>query len=334
MTLSSPTLHPVLIAGGSGAVGVHAVRALRRLQPDLPLAIGARDMSRATALAKEVGHARAVPIDLARPDLGLPADDHYSAVLTLLKDERLSSLHYAQAHRIPHVAFADFVFDIGPAVARHLHARASPVLMLGQFLGGTMAMATLHFARDYERLDAIHIGAVMDEDDTGGPAAQADFERLGRAPRPLILKAGRFLWAEGDDLTRSFSDSCGTTYQGEALPLLDVASLSAATDAQSIRIDLAFRPRGEHRSNTVIIDLEGVRRDGRRGASRHELTDANGYSAQSGRGAALAVERMLGLAGGPPVGDGLHQPESLLEPAHVMARLQEFGTEVRTTILD
>eukprot|EP01035_Chromulina_nebulosa_P012254 gene12254-16342_t len=38
---------PVLIIGGSGIVGAQAARALRRLHPALPIAIGGRDMAKA-----------------------------------------------------------------------------------------------------------------------------------------------------------------------------------------------------------------------------------------------------------------------------------------------
>lgn len=84
--MSALTQSPVLIIGGSGVVGSRAARALRRLQPSLPITLGARDLVRAGALAKEVGGADAVHIDLERPDLGLPAEATFSAVVVFLKD--------------------------------------------------------------------------------------------------------------------------------------------------------------------------------------------------------------------------------------------------------
>lgn len=333
MTQPNIPLDPVLFVGGAGSVGTHAVQALRRLQPSLPIAIGGRDLAKAQRLADQVGNAEGVRVDAGQTDLGLPADRRFSAVVALLKDDALNTMQYAQRHQLPYIAFADFVFDTGPGVARFIHRpQQSPVLMLGQYLGGTAALAVLHFARAYRQLDSIAIAGVMDEDDMGGPAAQADFERLNHAPRPLILKDGKFVWTQGDALKRGFIDATGVQRTGDALPLLDVASLAAATDASDIRVDLAFRPRGATRSNEVIIELAGRRHDGTPGRSRHELIDPNVYSAQSGRGAALAVERMLGLAGGPALPPGLYQPEGLLDPAYVMEKIQAFGTEVRTVV--
>ena len=46
--------HPVLIVGGSGIVGSQAAQTLRRLHPDLPIAIGGRNLERAKKTARVV----------------------------------------------------------------------------------------------------------------------------------------------------------------------------------------------------------------------------------------------------------------------------------------
>ena len=81
----SSKFSPVLIIGGSGVVGSQAAKAIRRLHPDLPLAIGGRDLSRAQAGASEVGGATGVRVDLDRADLGLDDKDSFSAVVILLR---------------------------------------------------------------------------------------------------------------------------------------------------------------------------------------------------------------------------------------------------------
>jgi len=208
-------MNPVLLIGGSGAVGSRAARALRQLQPGLPITIGAR----------EIGGADTVKIDLDRKDLGLPAGAAHSAVVVLLKDPVLHSMRYAQAHGLPYVSFSDFVFDIGPEVALYIrNPGAAPILLLGQFLGGTAALAALHFAREFRRVDSIAIGGVLDGDDLGGPVAQADIERLSRgAPRPLLREGGRFVWAGEAQATRRFIDADGIEREGQAYPLLGLA---------------------------------------------------------------------------------------------------------------
>ncbi|WP_163997430.1 NAD(P)-dependent oxidoreductase [Pyxidicoccus caerfyrddinensis] len=334
--MSSNTQKPVLIIGGSGVVGSRAAKTLRRLQPELPITLGVRDVGKAQSLARELGGAEAMTINLERQDLGLPESAAFSAVVVLLKDDSLNSMKYAQAKGVPYVSFSDFVFDIGPAVARYIqHPTRSPVLLLGHFLGGTVTLATLHFAREFRRVEAIEISAVFDEDDVGGPAARGDTERVTKAvPNPLLLQDGKFRWAQGDDATREFVGVDGTKWRGRAYPLLDVVSLAAATDARTVRLDFAVReaassPSGQGVSHEVIIELTGEREDGTTGRVRHEITDADVHSGLSARGVALAVERLLGLAGGPPVAPGLHHPEGLLSPAYVVERLKDFGARIR-----
>lgn len=334
--MSTNTKKPVLIIGGSGVVGSRAAKALRWLQPELPLTIGGRNLDKAAALAKELGGADVVKIDLERQDLGLPPGAAFSAVVVLLKDDTLNSMKYAQAKGVPYLSFSDFVFDIGPVVAHYIQRPTSaPILMLGHFLGGTVTLATLHFAREFQTVHSIEISAVFDEEDVGGPAAQGDMERVTKGvPQPLMLKDGKWLWARGEDAERRFKGVDGTEWQGRAYPLLDVVSLAAATQATSIRLDFAVRAaasrrRGEGPSHEVIIELSGEKKDGTTGRVRHELIDGDVHSGMSARGVALAVERLLGLAGGPPVAPGLYHPEGLLDPAYVVNRMRESGTEIR-----
>ncbi|WP_394831023.1 NAD(P)-dependent oxidoreductase [Pendulispora rubella] len=320
---------PVLVIGGSGIVGRYFAKALRKLQPALPIAIGGRDLAKAKAVAEEAGLAEAVRVDLERSDLGLPEGKAYSAVVVLLKDATLNTMKYAQAKGLPYVSFSDWLFDIGPEVARYVHAPSrAPVLFLGHALGGTVTLSTLHFARDFRTIESIDLGVVVGEGDSGGPAAQVDMDRLGGAvARPPILKNGQWLWAGEEDALRRFTGADGREWQGRALPLLDVASLAAATDTQAVRIDFAVRP-GDGLAHEVLIEITGTKTDGSSGRFRYALLDAASHSETSARGVALAVERLLGLAGGAAVAPGLYHPESLLHPGYVVERMQEFGTRI------
>lgn len=66
-------LDPILLMGGSGAIGRQTAQSLRAAYPDLPLLIGGRDLAKAQSTAKEIGGAEGVVIDPARDDLGLHA---------------------------------------------------------------------------------------------------------------------------------------------------------------------------------------------------------------------------------------------------------------------
>jgi hypothetical protein len=323
--------NPVLVIGGSGVVGSRTVRTLRRLHPQLPFLIGARDMARASMLAEDVGHARAIAIDLERDDLGLPRQP-LTAVAVFLRDESLRSLRFAQDRGLPYIAFSDFSFEIAPLVAMHIaRPTSAPLLMLGQILGGTVSLATLFFARELARVDTIAIGAILDDADSGGPAAQGDAARVARAvPNPLIRRDGRFVFAQGSEQQREIVSADGERVTGQAYPLLDVASLAAVSGASSVRVDLAVRPRKPHAGprTEVIVELSGVDNTGEQAQIRFSMRNADYHAGLSAHGAALALERLLDLDGTEPVAPGLYNPEQLLDPSLVVTRLRELGSVI------
>lgn len=334
MTMSTDTARPVLMLGGYGSLGARTSRFLRHLHPEHPIIVAGRNIERASALAQSLGHASGAGIDLGRADLGLPDDIGPGVVVTALRDLSLNTMRYAQARGIPYIALSDAAFEIGPLVARAIHAPTAPVLLLGHSMGGVPALASLHFARDFRTIDAIEIGLVFDPEDPFGPASAVDMDRIARiGPAPMLLDRGRWRWVGGDAARRRFTGVGGAGFDGEAVGFLDVLSL-AGTAARSIRVDVAVgqteaRRRGEAPSHEVIIEITGERLDGVSGRFRHELVDPQGYAALSARGVAVAIERLLGLVGGPAPEARLHLPETIVASDHLMRRLGTFGVEVR-----
>lgn len=332
--MTASTFPPVLIIGGSGVVGAQGAQALRRLHPELPIAIAGRDLDKAQAVADRIGRAQALRVDLRRADLGLPDDARFAAVVVFVKDDTLNSLKYAQRHRLPYVSTSSGSFEIAPEVARHLrHPDASPILMASHWLAGTATLPALHFAAEFRRLERIEISALLDEQDMGGPTAAADYERLVSAAAAQILDRGRWRWVRDAEAARSFLSVDGTRVDGAAYSPLDVVSLAAATDAHSIRLDMALgesasRRRGEAFSTEIAIELEGELHDGRRARTRHELVHPQGQAPMTAIGIALGVERLLGLAGGAAVAPGLYTPDLLIDPAYQLERLREAGVQV------
>jgi hypothetical protein len=331
-TMSSK-LNPVLIIGGSGVVGTWTARTIRKLHPDLPLAIGGRDLAKAEAVAREIGRAIGVRIDLDRPDLGLAGDQAFSAVAVFVKDDRLSSMRYAQYHQIPYVSISSGTFEIGPEVAQYIHApdRAA-ILLASHWLAGAAIFPVLAFAKDFQRIDAIRIGVLLDEQDMGGPAALADYNRItGAAPAALTVRDGRMYWAGGDEGKARYISVDGVELEAQAYSPFDIMALAARIDAKSIRLDLAYsesatRRRGEPFSTEIAIEIEGQGVDGKHRLDRHEIVHPQGQAPLTALGVTLAVERLLGLAGGNAPKAGLYLPEVLIDPAYYVGRMKEFGT--------
>lgn len=333
--MSDPLFGPVLILGGYGSVGSRTARILRRLHPELPLVIAGRDRARAEALAAELGHAGAAPLDLERDDLGLPAGLEPDVVLTAVRDLSLRTQRWAAARGAAYVALSDGVFEVGPAIAGFVsQPQAAPVVLLGHGMGSVPALTALHAADDFERIEAIEIGLVFDPADPLGPASQQDMERIGAiGPAPLVKSQGLWRWIGPPQTQRRFTGVDGHEHLGATVGLVDVFSLSAS-GAASLRVDFAegqtaSSRRGERPSHEVIIEITGQRKDGREGRFRWELVDPEGYAALSAKGIAVAVEGLLGLAGKPRPISGLHLPETLVETGHLMRRLGEFGIALR-----
>lgn len=334
--MSTQSADPVLIVGGSGVVGAQAAKMLRRFHPGLPIAIGGRDLPRAEAVARDVGGAEAVQVDVRRRGLGLAPDARYSAVALFLKDDTLNALRYAQAAGIPHISVSSGSFEIGPEVALYIHnAQSAPVLMASNWLAGAASLPTLHFAKSFRSIESIEIAAVLDEEDMGGPAAAADFERLtSAAPYPLFLQGGRWTWIMNGEASRTVRDVDGAEVTAQGYAPLDVISLASATDAQSIRFDLVYgesasRRQGKPFSTAIMIEIAGEKADGTRARTRHELVHPQGQAPLTALGVTLALERLLGLDGAPAVPPGLYLPEVLIDPAYMVRRQEEIGTEIR-----
>jgi hypothetical protein len=327
---------PVLILGATGSLGARTVRMLRKLQPELPITLAARDMEKAEALAREVGHATAARIDIASPGLGLDPAARHSIVVTALRDHSFNSLRYAQAQGVPYIALSDGAFELGPIIAHYAHnAKAAPILLLGHSNGGVPTLAALHFASDFETVEAIELGLLFDPGDPFGAVSAKDLERINRiGPKPLVRQDGAWQWADAPLATRTFTSVDGTAHEAHAAGLLDVLSLGSGTEAAHVRIDLAggltaSTKQGGSPSVEVIIEITGTKKTGETGRFRYELVDPEGYAAMSARGVAVAVESLLGLGRAPAPQTGVYLPEKLVQPEHLLERLKALGVSVR-----
>src|SRR5690554_5521881 len=120
----------ILLIGGSGTVGTIAAGLIRRLVPNLKLAIGGRDLSKAADVAARLGHAAGVAVDLSVPGLGLDHGEDYSAVAVLVKDDWLNSLRFAQDRGIPYISMSSGAFEIAPEVGLYIRSPDKATIIL------------------------------------------------------------------------------------------------------------------------------------------------------------------------------------------------------------
>lgn len=329
------SLDPILLMGGSGAIGHHTARALRAAHPDVPLLIGGRDLAKAQRAAEHIGGAQGVMIDAAADDLGL-GDHPVSAVVVFYMDHVLAGLRFAQKRGVPHLSISSGVFEIAPEIATYIHTPdASPIVLGYEWMAGATTVATLSIARAFGRVQDIRINALVDEQDTGGPTVATDFEHLNKMlPAALTRRDGVFVWREGEDSKAGFHAVDGTKIEATGFSSIDVVGLAAATGAPNVQFNLATavsstRRQGRPMSTEIIIELVGEDRQGEPLQTRHALIHPAGAAPLTGLSVAMTLERLIGLDGQPPTPPGLYFPYQLLDATAYLERLKQEGGELR-----
>lgn len=328
-------VNPVLLMGGSGAIGQRTIQALRAAHPDIPLLIGGRDLAKVQRTAEQVGGAHGVVIDPRAEDLGL-GDRPVSAVVVFYMDHALAGLRFAQARGVPHLSISSGVFEIAPEIAFYMHQpTAAPIVLGYEWLVGATTVSTLSVAKVFGQVRDIRINALVDEEDTGGPTVARDFEHLNTMlPAALTRRDGVFVWREGADAKARFRAVDGTEIEASGFSSIDVTGLAAATGAANVQFNLATavsstRRQGLPKSTEIIIELAGVDVKGEPLQTRHAVIHPGGAAPLTGLSVAMILERLLGLDGQPATPPGLYFPYQLLNADAYLERLQQEGGELR-----
>lgn len=325
------SLNPILMMGGSGAIGRLSAQMLQTLHPNTSFLIAGRDYAKAQAVASELGNAEAVELDLDAEDLGL-GKRNISAVAVFYSDTRLAGLRFANARAIPHLGISSGVFEVAPEIATFVHRPSAGAVVLGyEWLVGATTVPTLEIAKSFGLIDEIRIGALVDENDTGGPAVAEDFKRLSRMlSAALTRRDGTFIWRDGDDAKARFRAIDGTEIDAVGFSSIDVAGLAAATGAKNVQFDLATgisstRRRGEPKSTEIIIEVSGKDRDNQTLSTRHAVFHPEGTAPLTALGVTMVLERLTGLDGTTPAPAALYFPYQLIQPATYLERLEAAG---------
>lgn len=322
---------PILLAGGSGVIGRTTARFLRDAHPNLPLLFGGRTLAKAEEVAAEFGNAQGVVLDPDADDLGL-GERAISAVAMFYSDDKLAGLRFAHARGVPHIGISSGVFEIAPEVAIYMHQpQAAPIVLGYEWLVGATTVPALEFAKVFGRVHNITIGALVDEQDGGGPAVADDFERLNKMmPAALTRRDGAYIWRAGDEAQVEFRAVDGTIQPATGFSSIDVVGLATATGAPNVEFNLASgvsstRRRGEPFSTEILVELTGEDPAGQPLRTRHAIVHPAGAAPLTGLGVALLLERLLGLDGQPAVPAGLYFPYQLLDSTTYFARLRQMG---------
>lgn len=325
---------PILLMGGSGAIGILTAHALRAAHPDVPILIGGRNIDRAREAARAIGGAQGVVIDPQCDDLGLGRQP-VRAVAVFYADERLAGLRFAHARGIPHLGISSGVYEIAPEIAIFMQNPQSAAMVLGyEWLVGATTVATLSSAAPFARIDDIAIGALVDEQDRGGPAVEEDFERLTRMmPSALTRRDGKWTWRSGVSAEAEFTAIDGTRMDALGFSSIDVTGLAAATGAANVQFNLAIgvsssRRRGDRLSTEIIVELAGEDWNGHPLRIRDAVFHPDGTAPLTAIGVSMLLERLAGLGVQKRPAAGLYFPYQLLDRTAYLTRLRADGGDI------
>jgi hypothetical protein len=325
------TQAPLLLIGGAGAIGRQTAQLLRAAHPQVPLLFGGRNLAKAEAAAAEIGHAEGVLLDLTAHDLGL-SQRPISAVVIFYMDHTLAALRFAQGRGVPFLSISTGIFEIAPEIAAYMHQPHAAAIVLGyEWLVGATTVPALEAAKAFGQVQDITIGALVDEQDAGGPAVAADFEHLTQLmPAAFTRRESAYIWRAGEDAKTTFRAVDGTLINAAGFSSIDVVGLATATNAPNVQFNLAIgvsstRRQGEPKSTEIILELTGQDHAGQPLRLRQAVVHRGGAAPLTGLGVALLLERLTGLDGHAPTPAGLYFPYQLLEPATYFARLEQSG---------
>lgn len=323
----------ILLIGGAGVTGSAIAKLLRSRHTDLELIIAGRDIEKAQELASTID-AQAISLDINAATASLQMVKA-SAVAMLAKDSSLQGLGWSQESGIPYIGISSAAFEHGVDLVHALARKQSaPVTIAGHWFAGAVTIAAIELASNFEATHSITAGVTIDQNAAGGGLASvADFERVSRSTKATMArKNGAYVWEDEGQNKHPFRTLGGEIVVGNGSVSIDVAAIGAATNAPNIRVlehwgdSHHFLTKGSP-ADEVSLEIEGLR-DGQLHTQRMTLQLPNAAGSLTAISVTLALERLLGLDGRPPIQAGVYGPENLMASGEFIDRLKQAGVKV------
>ncbi|MCS3429547.1 hypothetical protein [Klebsiella sp. BIGb0407] len=319
-------LKPFLIIGGYGIVGSHLVSLLNQFLPQLPIVIAGRDADKACNSAKSFTNTTGIAVDTRREDLGIDANLEFSGIAVLTNDLSTNPAKYAIKHRIPYTSIATQLNHIAPKLTLYLTNPDSRVLVLDTSFAGIVISAGAYCSRYFQQVHSVRVGSLMDENDLGGPASQADSGDFSQKEAGLLLEDSQWIVPSNGKEEKEYTLEDGFAFTGTSFPGFDAAELAYATGATSVRVDFALgQSHGSRHSKKpsveIIYEIEGTFNDGQEGMIRFQLTHPEGQAYLTATGVAVGIESLLQGEGIP----GLYLTSQMIDPELMLSRLVQSG---------
>ncbi|HAU5602762.1 TPA: hypothetical protein JD320_001925 [Citrobacter koseri] len=317
---------PFLIIGGYGTVGSNLVSLLNQFLPDLPVVIAGRNAEQARKSAVRYDNTTGIAVDTQREDLGIDASMKFSGIAVLTNDLSTHPAQYAITHGIPYTSIATQLNHIAPKLTLYLRNPDCRVLIQDTSFAGILISAGIHCSGYFQKVKRIRAAALMDENDLGGPASQADSGDFSQKEAGLLLEDSQWIVPRDGKERREYILEDGFAFTGVSFPGFDAAELAYATGASSARVDFALGQshgsrHGKKPSVEVIYEIEGTFADGQDGMLKFQLTHPEGQAFLTAVGVAVGIESLLLNDKNP----GLCLTSQKITPELMLSRLVQSG---------
>lgn len=350
--MSRQRSNTVLIAGGYGVVGTQIAEILRERHPSISLMLGGRNPNKAEALAKRLGLAETLEVDVESQAPLKNLKTKPSLILSAVNDPSNYLLEAAIEAGIPYVDITRWTERMRDAtVCASLGELQAPVIFSSAWMAGVAAIVTQAASSEFSSIDKVDLSILFAMADKAGPNSIEYMDRMhipftikvdGKAeqrmpfsdPKSIAFPGGytgpvyRFdvpdqvtlpatIHAKSVNGRIGFDDALTT--RGLAFMVKSgIMKLLSLPIFDGLRNAMMYNP-GDGAAHEIIIEIEGKNMDGRPHQARVEIVDPQGQTHLTACGAVIQLERVLGLNGHTPPSAGIHYPEKSI---NVEAALQ------------
>jgi hypothetical protein len=352
----------VLIAGGYGVVGAQVAALLAERHPALRLLLGGRHPDAAETLAASLPCARPQRLDLDADDPLATLETTPDVILVAANDGHDRLLRSGLRRSIPVVDITRWTERVRDALAwTAAVAPRAPVVLASSWMAAIPATLAVEAARAFAVLARIDLDILFALRDRAGPNSVEYMDRLATAFMAQLdhRRVLRTPFSEH----RSVSFTPEGTFTTALFDSPDQMTLPAITGAASVaayigfdhevsntmlrgivrsglwraisgpaftglRRKLLFNPGpGDH--HRVRVTLNGYGADGRARRCTIDIDDPAGQTHLTALGAAVQVERVLGLGNHLAAAAGVQFAEAQTDATVLRQRLADAGVDIR-----
>lgn len=350
----------VLIAGGYGVVGQQIAEAIRANHPELPILIAGRNPEKGQAIADALKNASIVALDMEQRNPLKNLKPH--AVVAAVNDPNDYLLLDAVQKGIPYLDITRWTERLrkSVAIAKNEELKA-PVMFSSAWMAGVAAVVTKELTKETQSIKKIDISVLYSLKDKAGPNSTEYMDRLATPfevmingeskqvypytdPQKVTFPSGYSAKAYRFDTPDQFTlpqttkattvsariafDDATSTYLLVMLTRSGIWKLFSGERFKSLRQSILFNP-GKGANHEIVIQAQGIDITGKPINLRATVLAPKGQTHLTAVGAAIQLDRLLGLDGALAPSPSIIFPDTAPQTSHALKVLRSAGIEVK-----